>query len=723
MLLMRYSIKAYLCPEQTITPPTLPMIDRATVDRIIDATRIEEVVSDFVTLRKRGVNYVGLCPFHDDKNPSFYVSPTKGVCKCFSCGKGGNAVHFIMEHEQMTYVEALKYLAKKYGIEVKERDLTDEERQAQNDRESLFLINQFARDFFCRTLRNHEQGRAVGMAYFRNRGFRDDIIEKFQLGYCPDSHDALSTEAIRKGYKKDYLLKTGLCYETDDHRLRDRFSGRVIFPVHTLSGKVVAFGGRVLSSATKGIKAKYVNSIESEIYHKSDELYGIYLAKQAIVKQDRCYLVEGYTDVISMFQSGIENVVASSGTSLTQGQIKLIRRFTSNITVLYDGDEAGIKASLRGIDLLLEKRLNVKVCLLPDGDDPDSLARRLAPRDLQAFLNEHETDFIRFKTRLLLKDAGNDPIRRAQLVGSVVDSIAVIPEAITRDIYIKECAQILNMEDRLLVNEVARRREAAYRNRQAEQQRRAEQEQRQAAGSNAQQPTTTAEKGQDNGQKTSGPSEENPLTRPATPHVVPPQTPKPTTVRLTSREERLAPYERTLLQALVRYGEQMLYVDSEDPEGETTAISVVDYIAQQLEMDQLELCIELHRRILAEAKANVRTANFSAAHFFRNHPDPEISRLCADLLGERYELSKYHAKQQQVVSDKDRLFELVPTLLMNYKYAVIAERLKQIETQLQDPAVCNNADLCAELMTQYNELRSTQSLMAQALGDRVVMRV
>ena len=385
------------------------MIDQATIDRILDAAQITDVVSDFVTLRKRGVNYVGLCPFHDDKTPSFYVSPAKGLCKCFACGKGGNAVHFIMEHEQMSYPEALKYLAKKYGIEIKERELSSEEKIAQSERESLFIVNNFARDYFQSILKNHVDGRSIGMAYFRSRGFRDDIIEKFQLGYCTESHDALAQEALKKGYKKDYLVKTGLCYETDDHRLRDRFWGRVIFPVHTLSGKVVAFGGRVLAGATKGVKVKYVNSPESEIYHKSNELYGIYFAKQAIVKQDRCFLVEGYTDVISMHQSGIENVVASSGTALTPGQIRMIHRFTNNMTVLYDGDAAGIKASIRGIDMLLEEGMNVKVCLLPDGDDPDSFARKHNATEFQAFIQENETDFIRFKTNLLLEDAGKDP--------------------------------------------------------------------------------------------------------------------------------------------------------------------------------------------------------------------------------------------------------------------------------------------------------------------------
>ena len=388
------------------------MIDQATIDRIMDAAQIVDVVSEFVTLRKRGVNYIGLCPFHNEKTPSFSVSPSKGVCKCFSCGKGGNVVHFIMEHEQLSYYEALKWLAKKYNIEIKERELTDEEKQAHSLRESLFVVNQFASEYFQDILYNNIDGQRIGMTYLRGRGFRDDIIKKFQLGYSTDNHNALARAAIQKGYKEEFLVKTGLCYRKEDGTLRDRFWGRVIFPVHTISGKVVAFGGRVLSAATKNVQMKYVNSPESEIYHKSRELYGIFFAKQAIVRQDRCFLVEGYTDVISMHQSGIENVVASSGTALTSDQIRLIHRFTNNITVLYDGDGAGIKASIRGIDMLLEEGMNVKVCLLPDGDDPDSFARKHNATDYQAYINDHEVDFIRFKTNLLMKEAGKDPIQK-----------------------------------------------------------------------------------------------------------------------------------------------------------------------------------------------------------------------------------------------------------------------------------------------------------------------
>ncbi|MDR0973518.1 MAG: DNA primase, partial [Prevotellaceae bacterium] len=436
------------------------MIDQFTIDRIMDAAQIVEVVSDFVTLKKRGVNYVGLCPFHNEKTPSFSVSPSKNLCKCFSCGKGGNPVHFIMEHEQLSYYEALKYLAAKYHIEVKERELSSEEKQAHSRRESMFIVNEYARDYFRNILHHHLDGRAVGMGYFRARGFRDDIVERFQLGFCLEDRHAFAQEATRKGYKAELLVATGLCYEDERHELRDRFHGRVIFPVHSLSGKVVAFGGRILSSDKK--TAKYVNSPESEIYSKSNELYGIYLAKQAIVRQDKCFLVEGYTDVISMHQAGVENVVASSGTALTHGQIRLIHRFTSNLTLLYDGDMAGIKASLRGINLLLEEGMNIKVVLLPDGEDPDSFARKHSSDEFQNYIASHETDFIRFKINLLNEETERDPVKRAALINDVIESISLIPEVVMRDVYIRESAQQLRIEEKLLVREVAKQRKARY---------------------------------------------------------------------------------------------------------------------------------------------------------------------------------------------------------------------------------------------------------------------
>lgn len=694
------------------------MIDQATIDRILDAAQIYDVVSEFVTLRKRGVNYVGLCPFHDDKTPSFSVSPAKGLCKCFACGKGGNAVHFIMEHEQMSYPEALKYLAKKYGIEIKEKELSEEEKQAQSERESLFVVNQFARDYFQNILHHHVDGQSIGMAYFRSRGFRDDMIEKFQLGYCTDSHDAMAQEALRKGYKRDYLIKTGLCYAKEDGSLRDRFWGRVIFPIHTLSGKVVAFGGRVLANATKGVKVKYVNSPESEIYHKSHELYGIYFAKQAIVKQDRCFLVEGYTDVISMHQAGVENVVASSGTALTAGQIRMIHRFTNNMTVLYDGDAAGIKASIRGIDMLLEEGMNIKVCLLPDGEDPDSFARKHNATEFQEFIQEHETDFIRFKTHLLLEDAGKDPIKRAELISSLVQSISVIPEAIVRDVYIKECAQLLHMEDKLLVNEVAKRRQ-----KQAEQQaERAERERRNQQMAQHQKPS---------GEINTNPSD---LEAEAISPLPKEETELPDSTSLTpesynsfipqeGKEGReFYKYERLILQMVVRYGEKIM-CNATDDEGKTTAVSVIDYVVSELKEDDLAFHNPLHRQMMNEAASHLHDTGFCAERYFLTHPNPDISKLSVELISNRYQLSKYHTKTQKILTDEERLVELVPTLVINFKYAIVSEELKHMLQALQDPTLAADNERCDELMKRYNSLREVQNIMAKRLGDRVVVNI
>ena len=695
------------------------MIDHGTIDRIMDAAQIVDVVSDFVTLRKRGVNYVGLCPFHDDKTPSFYVSPSKGLCKCFACGKGGNVVHFIMEHEQLSYPEALKWLAKKYHIEIQEKELTDEQKLAQSERESLFVVNQWARDYFQHILKNHEEGKSVGMAYLRNRGFRDDIIEKFQLGYCTESHDAMGKEALQKGYKKEFLVKTGLCYETDDHRLRDRFWGRVIFPVHTLSGKVVAFGGRVLASATKGVKVKYVNSPESDIYKKSNELYGIYFAKQAIVKQDRCFLVEGYTDVISMHQSGVENVVSSSGTALTPGQIKLIHRFTNNMTILYDGDSAGIKASLRGIDMLLEEGMNIKVCLLPDGEDPDSFARQHNATEFQAFIKEHETDFIRFKTNLLMEDAGKDPIKRAELIGSIVQSISVIPEAIVRDVYIKECAQLLHVEDRLLVSEVAKRREQQAESKAAQAERERQRAQRQAE----QQALDT------NGEPLPPPPTEMEAALPDSELPPPilddelggdnqPLPPPPGYLPHESKaNEELLKYERLILRMIIRYGEQILFQDDDQQD-----VTVIGYIDSELRNDELTFSTPLHQQILNEAIAQQANNGFKAERYFLMHENPTISQFAGNLISERYQLSKYHSKGQKIIGDEERLGELIPHLVINYKYAIVGEELKKMLQQLQDPSITSDAEKCNDLMNRYSELRQTQNLMAKHLGDRVVIK-
>lgn len=680
------------------------MIDQATIDRILDAAQIVDVVSEFVTLKKRGVNYVGLCPFHNEKTPSFSVSPSKGVCKCFSCGKGGNVVHFIMEHEQMSYYEALKYLAKKYGIEVKERELSNEEKVAQSTRESMFIVNNFARDYFQDILKNNDEGRNIGMAYFRQRGFRDDIIEKFQLGYCTEARNAFGQEALHKGYQQEFLVKTGLCYETDDHKLRDRFWGRVIFPVHTLSGKVVAFGGRVLSSQTKKVTMKYVNSPESEIYHKSNELYGIYFAKQAIVRQDRCFLVEGYTDVISMHQSGIENVVASSGTSLTAGQIRLIHRFTNNITVLYDGDMAGIKASIRGIDMLLEEGMNVKVCLIPDGDDPDSFARKHNSTEFQEFIQKYETDFIRFKTNLLLEEAGKDPIKRAELIADIVRSISVIPEAIVRDVYIKECGSSLKVEDKLLVSEVAKIREKQTI-------KDAERQSREKSYANNTYPQTAAGQANLNGQE--NPAETSELTPEAAEYI--------SFIPEEGKEgQEFYKYERLILQMIVRYGERIMY-NVTDEEGNEIPVTVIEYVINDLKEDDLAFHNPLHRKILSEAAEQVKREHFVSEKYFLSHPDPTISKLSAELISNRYQLSKYHSKGQKVVTDEERLYDLVPALMINFKYAIVTEELKHMMFALQDPTIANDDEKCAGLMQRYNSLRSVRSTIAKQLGDRVVL--
>lgn len=656
------------------------MIDQPTVERILDAAQIVDVVSEFVTLRRRGVNYVGLCPFHNEKTASFSVSPSKGVCKCFSCGKGGNAVHFIMEHEQLSYYEALKYLAKKYNIEFKERELTNEEKQAQNTRESMFIINQFGRDYFQSILKNHIEGRSVGLAYFRQRGFRDDIIDKFQLGYSIEERDALAQEATKKGYQKEFLIKTGLCYETENNKLVDRFRGRVLFPVHTLSGKVVAFGGRILSTENKKL-AKYVNSPESEIYHKSNELYGIYFAKQAIVKQDRCFLVEGYTDVISMHQAGVENVVSSSGTSLTPGQIRLIHRFTNNITVIYDGDMAGIKASIRGIDMLLEEGMNIKVLLLPDGDDPDSFARKHNTTDFQAYISEHEVDFIRFKTNLLLNESAKDPMKRAELINDLVKSIAVIPEAIVRDVYAKECEQLLHLEQKLLITEIAKQREKLL------------------------------EKGN---RPESAPNPEEPTN-------IPPEDPYRTFIPQDGSEgQEFYKFEIQIIQTVIRFGEKVIF-RMPDKNGIDKDMSVIEYIHNELKEDNLSFHNPLHRAIFAEALENVHHENFVAQQYFIKHPDITIGKLAAELASNKYELSKIFFKTQKVVAEEERLHESVPMFITNFKSAIIKEELIHIRRKLQDPVIMKDMDQCYSLMQRYKELHETLQVLVKREGDRIIL--
>lgn len=706
------------------------MIDRATVERIMDAAQIVDVVSDFVTLRRAGVNYKGLCPFHDDRTPSFVVSPAKGLCKCFACGKGGNAVHFIMEHEQLSYPDALRYLARKYHIEIQERELTDQEKLAQSERESMFVVNEWARDYFEQQLYDTVDGRAIGMAYFRSRGFRDDIIKRFQLGFSPMQKDALAREALAKGFREEYLVKTGLCIKQEHGGLKDRFWGRVIFPIHTVSGKVVGFGGRVLDQATKGVNMKYQNSPESSIYSKKKELYGLFQAKQAIVKNDLCFLVEGYTDVISMHQMGVEHVVSSSGTALTQQQIQMIHRFTENITVLYDGDAAGIKASERGIDMLLAEGMNVKVLLLPDGDDPDSFARNRTAAEYQAYLKEHQVDFIKFKTDLLLQEAQGDPIKLSRLVHSIVCSIAVVPDEIMRTLYTRETAAMLGMEEKVLVSAINKQM-SVYR---TEQKKRRQSEERREQTASAVPGSGTP----DEPVATAG----TPAESADTPML---QTPKPDTPVETQPEAKaeeqsaeestqflsyiqkgqnghnMAFYQKELLlvQVLIRYGEHIVcYV--EDEQGQEVPFTVVEFIYYALQEDKLNFQVALHQRILDEALEHFREPDFSAQRYFLNHPDQAVSTLAFQLTSDKYQLSKYHTKNQKLVTDEDRLFDLVRHLMTDFKLAIIDEELKGILNRLRDPLILKDKEAYMKVMKHYMEVKEVESTLAKERGDRVI---
>ena len=545
------------------------MIDDSTKNKILDTAQIVDVVSEFVQLRRRGVNYVGLCPFHNERTPSFNVNPSRGIFKCFGCGKSGDSARFLMEHEQMTFPEALRWLANKYGIQIEEKQLSDEERQAQSVRESLSIVNQFARDWFQQQLLETDMGKSVGLAYFRQRGFRDDIIEKFQLGYRPNSSDALARAALEKGFKRDYLVGAGVCYRTDNGELKDRFRGRVLFPIHSLSGKVIGFSGRVLSSQAQ--VAKYVNTPQTDLFTKSEELYGIWLAKAAIVKNDRCFLVEGNTDVISMHQAGVENVVASCGTSLTQGQIRKIHRFTNNITLIYDGDSAGIHASLRGIDMLLEEGMTIKVVLLPEGEDPDSYARSHNASEFQQYIKDNEVDFIRFKTNLLLEDAGNDPLKRTELIKDIVKSICVIPDSVSRSENISVCSQMLDVDEKMLVDYVNRMRKALKEERQKNLER--ERQQSTVVSSRVETPSDEA--------------------APVEPQKE--EEPSPSVVEIdplllqdsaTRQKEMLNKKELLLMKEMVRHGEEELELMTLE-DGSTLAFTVAECIYYDLQNDEL----------------------------------------------------------------------------------------------------------------------------------------
>ncbi|MCD7972758.1 MAG: DNA primase [Candidatus Azobacteroides sp.] len=662
------------------------MIDQFTIDKILQAAQIVDVVSDFVTLRRRGANYIGLCPFHNERTPSFSVSPAKGICKCFSCGKGGNAVHFIMEHEQMTYVEALKYLAKKYNIEVEEREMTDEEKELQNERQSLLIVNDFSSGYFQQMLFDHIEGKSVGLSYFKERGFREDIIRKFQLGYSLEQRDAFSQTALAKGYKKEYLLKTGLSVERDNGSLRDRFIGRVMFPIHTLSGKVVGFGGRILKKDEK--TAKYVNSPESSVYHKSRELYGIYFAKQAIVKENRCFLVEGYTDVISMHQAGVANVVASSGTALTQGQINLIHRFTENITVLYDGDAAGIKASIRGIDLLLEEGMNVKVVLLPEGEDPDSFARQHSSTEFIEYIKEKETDFIRFKTNLLLAESGDDPIKRANLVSDIVRSISLIPNAIVRSMYVKECSSLMEVDEKVIYGELNK----IFRNK--------------------------MEKEVNNRRNSFHPT-----------NSVPPKIPPPLSmveekeipVAIPTKKSPYETFELTIIRYIVRYGEKICYEETNEETKEYFAENVIRFVSTELQLENIEFQNPVYKQIFEEAVKQVENESFEASRYFANHPDVKISRLASDLLNDRYQLSKIHTRMQKIEMEEDRLKELVPRAIMELKNEIVNEQIKQIRIRIKECKT--DMDKLNTLLDRLNQLNQLKNALSKTLGERIILKL
>ena len=704
------------------------MIDQPTIDRILDAANIVDVVSEFVTLRKRGVNYVGLCPFHDDKSPSFYVSPAKNICKCFACGEGGTAVHFIMKHEQIGYFDALRFLAKKYNIEIAERELSDEEKRVRSDRESMFIVNAWAQQYFSQMLHEHVEGKTVGMRYFIERGFREDTIRKFQLGYSLDQRDALYQQALRKGYKKEYLEKTGLVIAYENGNVNDRFRGRVIFPVHSLSGKVVAFGGRVLKKDEK--TAKYVNSPESPIYHKSNELYGIYFAKQAIVKADRCYLVEGYTDVISMHQSGVENVVASSGTALTHGQIRLIHRFTNNITVLYDGDAAGIKAAIRGIDLLLDEGMNVKVVLLPDGEDPDSFARSHSATEFTEFIRQHETDFIRFKTKLLLADAGNDPVKRAALIGDIIRTIAIVPDDITRTIYIRECSAMMEIDEQVVLNQVNKQRlskneqksSVPVTNRSTTEILPPDYSISEPSGQMQETPVATAEPVSDQLPPDFPPPLEEEFSGSNEMPEIPPSAPVEETQVMTRQRSPYEAFEIALLRYVVRYGERVLYDYVDEETKERIVMRVAEFIRDDLERDDLSFYTPIFKQMLDEAANRCGEETFIAHRYFLSHPDPLVSRVAANLMSEKYQLSKYHFKFREVEQEEDKLDQLVVRDLFAFKEAYIMRQLKEKQELLKQLSSADPEQIMT-VMKEIAQLNEIKKVLSKELGERIILKM
>ena len=648
-----------------ILPPD--MIDRATIDKIMDATNIVDVVGEFVTLRKAGVNYKGLCPFHDDKTPSFMVSPSKQICKCFACGEGGTAINFLMKHEQITYPEALRWLAKKYNIEIEERELTDEEKKEQSDRESMFIVNEWALQYFQDILKNDPDGIAIGKQYFRSRGIRDDIVEKFSLGFALPKRDALTLAAQKAGYKAEFLEKTGLCIK-GEKGLHDRYAGRVIFPWLNVSGRVVAFGGRLLDARTKGVQQKYVNSPDSEIYHKERELYGLYQAKKAIAKEDRVYMVEGYTDVLAMHQCGLENVVANSGTALSFHQIKLLRRFTQNITLLYDGDEAGIHAAMRGTDMLLSEGMNIKVLLLPDGDDPDSFARKHTAQEFRDYIEAHQTDFISFKTHLTV-DSVTDPVKRSEAIAGIVKSISVIPDQILRSTYLSELSQRMGIKEQTLLNSMNGMIRKDIEEKEKERER-------------------------DAARKESSP-----------------QAAFDKEFALTSADAQI---EKLLVKSIVRDGEKVIYENVETEDGEKVNLTVAQYIAYDLGQDGLTFSDERYNQILQEAAAHSGEEGFKAEPYFMQHPDFAISSLAAELAIDRHQLGRgFQLKERE-----DGLRQHVLHLVLDLRLDIIEKKMKEIQLQLRQ--VGGDMQRARQLLEQYKDTQELRDALAKQLGNDLV---
>lgn len=641
------------------------MIDRQAVDRIIEASNIVDVVSDFVSLRKTGTSYRGLCPFHEDHTPSFSVSPVRGLYKCFSCGEAGNVVNFVMKHEQLTYPEALRWLARRFHVEIQERELTPEERQAENERESLFLVNEWAAKYFRDILHNDIDGRAIGMQYFRSRGFRDDIIQKFQLGFCLANRDSFSKAALKAGYKPEYLIKTGLSFQRDNGDLMDRFSGRVIFPWFGVSGKVTAFGGRLLDARTKGVQQKYVNSPDSDIYHKERELYGIYQAKKAIAKFDLVYMVEGYTDVVSMHQCGIENVVANSGTALSVHQIRLLHRFTSNIVLLYDGDEAGIHAAMRGTDMLLAEGMSVKVLLLPDGDDPDSFARKHSATDFRKYIEEHQDDFIVFKIKQTLQGV-TDPIKRSEAINGIVHSISVIRDQILRATYIRECAGRTGMKEEMLIQTMNR---FIYNTRQQEQK---EQQREQA------------------------------------------EAPQPEPLHPGTPTQRASKVEELLIQMVMRHGDEIIEKDVIDEDGNIINLNVAQYIDYDLGLNDLQFVTPLYNQILTEAVAQSEQPDFKADTYFTHHPDPaiaaEASRLCMDEV--------VLAQSMQVKERDNGLRDRVRHFILDFRMGYIEAQLKELQALLHTSTM--SVEEMMNIMGEIKKLQELRNLLARKLGSDIL---